>query len=184
MNILIILAIVILAGVLFNYNRNKGLLNESLGENKMMNENIMPNPSSENKLNSIIKNTGLQPSEPQSSGPQPSSDNNNYLNVKGMSSSKPVNTCVNQPMMDPKELLPSDNNNEWSDIKPNTELKDIHMLNAGHHVGVNTVGSSLRNPNLQLRSEPVIPQKNLGPWNNSTMEPDNLRRPLEIGNGE
>ena len=22
-----------------------------------------------------------------------------------------------------KELLPSDNNNEWSDIKPNTELK-------------------------------------------------------------
>ena len=67
--------------------------------------------------------------------------------------------------MDPKELLPTDKNNEWSNIMPNNDLKNIHMINAGHHVGINTVGSSLRNANLQIRSEPVIPQGNVGPWN-------------------
>ena len=88
-------------------------------------------------------------------------------------------------MMDPKELLPTDNNNEWSNIMPSEDLKNVGMLNAGHHVGINTVGSSLRNANLQIRSEPVIPQtKNVGPWNNTTIEPDNLRRALEIGGTE
>ena len=97
------------------------------------------------------------------------------------SGSKVNNSCNNQQLSDPKELLPSDSNNEWSNIMPNNDLKNVQMLSAGHHIGVNSVGSSLRNANLQLRSEPVIPQSNIGPWNNTTIEPDNLRRPMEIG---
>jgi hypothetical protein len=42
------------------------------------------------------------------------------------------------------------------------------------------VGSSLRNANLQLRSEPIIPKTNTGPWNNTTIEADTYRRALEI----
>ena len=42
---------------------------------------------------------------------------------------------------------------------------------------------SLRNANLQVRSEPANPQLNVGPWNNTTMEPDTMRVPLEIGQG-
>ena len=82
---------------------------------------------------------------------------------------------------DPKELLPIDNNNEWSNIMPNNDFKNIGMLKAGQHNGLNTQISSSRNPNLQLRSEYPNPTKNVGPWNNSTIEADTMRRPLEIG---
>ena len=114
-------------------------------------------------------------------------DGEQFLPVKGMKTSCQDNpkNCNNQQMMDPKELLPQDKNNEWSNIMPNNDLKNVHMLNAGHHIGINSVGSSLRNANLQLRSEPVIPQNNnVGPWNNTTIEPDTMRRPLEIGSRE
>ena len=63
----------------------------------------------------------------------------------------------------------------------NGDLLNVSLLEAGHHIGINTVGQSLRNANLQLRSEPANPQMNIGPWNNTTMGPDVSRRPLEIG---
>jgi hypothetical protein len=51
-------------------------------------------------------------------------------------------------------------------------------------VGINTQGSSLRNSNLQIRSEPPNPRMNTNsPWNVSTIESDQYRRPLEIGSG-
>ena len=55
------------------------------------------------------------------------------------------------------------------------------MLTAGHHNGINTVGNSLRNANLQLRSDPPISQVNAGPWMQSTISPDVNRKQLEIG---
>jgi hypothetical protein len=73
-------------------------------------------------------------------------------------------------------------NSDWSNINPaNADLKNINLLSAGQLIGINTVGSSLRNPSLQERSEPVIPKTNIGPWNNSTIDADTYRRPLEIG---
>jgi uncharacterized protein YjbI with pentapeptide repeats len=111
------------------------------------------------------------------------SPDTNFLNVGGMNSNKP-STC-NQQTTDPSDLLPKDVNSEWSNINPaNADLKNINLLSAGQLIGINTVGSSLRNPNLQERSEPVIPKTNIGPWNNSTIDADNLRRPLEIGSGD
>ena len=48
--------------------------------------------------------------------------------------------------------------------------------------GINTVGSSLRNANLQLRSEPANPKTATNcPWNISTIETDKFRKQLEIG---
>ena len=60
-------------------------------------------------------------------------------------------------------------------------LADVNLLDAGAHIGINTVGQSLRNANLQLRSEPPNPQVNVSPWMNTTIGPDLPRRPLEIG---
>jgi len=54
-------------------------------------------------------------------------------------------------------------------------------LKAGYHYGIDTIGSSLRNANLQIRSEPPNPQVYVGPWQNSTITPDFMRVPLEIG---
>tara|TARA_B100000123_G_scaffold272269_1_gene254338 strand:- start:3946 stop:4461 length:516 start_codon:yes stop_codon:yes gene_type:complete len=87
----------------------------------------------------------------------------------------------------PKDLLPNDENSQWSSLNPSTTNKgDILMpdlLKAGHHIGLDTVGQSLRNANLQLRSDPVISKKDIGPWNQSTIEGDYGRTPLELGNG-
>ena len=57
------------------------------------------------------------------------------------------------------------------------------MLQAGSLIGVDTIGQTLKNPNLQLRSDPVIKKEQVGPWNFSSFEPDLGRVPLELGCG-
>lgn len=181
LGLFIVLVIVVLVGVLYRYNGQKGLLSDSMSNNPFSN---VGNVESTKSTQQGAEQMNKQPVASSQQGVKPveTTDGEQYLNVNGLTSGTPPNnTCNNKPVMDPKQLLPSDNNNEWSNIMPNNDLKNVGMLNAGHHVGMNTVGSSLRNPNLQLRSEPTIPQSNIGPWNNTTMEADTLRRPLEIG---
>lgn len=49
--------------------------------------------------------------------------------------------------------------NTWNLTSPpvSGHLADRNFLESGHHMGIDTVSSSLRNANLQLRSDPVIP---------------------------
>lgn len=61
------------------------------------------------------------------------------------------------------------------------DLSAKNFLTAGFSQGINTVSSSLRNANLQLRSDPYIPPKQVSPFLNSTMIPDLNRQKLEIG---
>ena len=83
------------------------------------------------------------------------------------------------------DLLPQDNNSQWSQLQPAGagELQGINLLSAGHHIGIDTIGQTLRNANLQIRSEPPNPQISVGPWNQSTISPDLMRVPLELGVG-
>lgn len=177
-NILLILGIVVVVGMLWRYTQSKGVYMDAMtSENSFSNVGLVEEKIQDNNTKEAVQQESVGPVAPVAT-----TDGDQFLAVQGMKSGSNVaQSCNNQQMMDPKDLLPKDNNNEWSNIMPNNDLKNIHMLNAGHHVGINTVGSSLRNANLQLRSEPVIPQGNVGPWNNTTIEPDNLRRPLEIG---
>jgi hypothetical protein len=55
------------------------------------------------------------------------------------------------------------------------------LLQAGYHIGLDTIGQTLRNANYQYRSDPIIPKVDIGPWNQSTIEADYGRVPLEIG---
>ena len=105
-----------------------------------------------------------------------------YLPVSGINTTAPAPSCNSGSCVNPSDLLPKDINSEWASVNPaSNDLKNLNMLSAGQLIGINTVGSSLRNPNLQERSEPVIPKTTIGPWNQSTIEADTLRRPLEIG---
>jgi hypothetical protein len=92
-----------------------------------------------------------------------------------------------QPVANPSDLLPKDSNSKWAALNPTSmNSGDILMpdlLQAGYHIGLDTIGQSLRNANLQLRSDPVISRSDVGPWNQSTIEPDLARVPLEIGSG-
>ena len=92
-------------------------------------------------------------------------------------------SCSQQPVDDPSQLLPSDQNSKWAQLNPqgSGDLQNVNLLQAGASMGINTVGTSLRNANLQLRSEPANPQLNVGPWMNSTIEPDSRSQQFEIG---
>jgi len=83
------------------------------------------------------------------------------------------------------ELLPKDVNSQWAQLNPTGagDLKGVNLLSAGALIGIDTIGNTLRNANLQVRSEPPNPQLNVGPWNNTTIAPDLMRVPLEIGCG-
>jgi len=92
-------------------------------------------------------------------------------------------SCSKQAVVDPRQLLPKDGNNAFSQMNPAGagDIQNVSLLKAGYHIGINTVGQSLRNANLQLRSEPANPQLNVGPWNQTTIGPDLNRRALEVG---
>ena len=90
---------------------------------------------------------------------------------------------MSQKVANPSELLPSDANSQWASLNPvnqsNPQMPDL--LQAGYHIGLDTIGQTMKNANLQLRSDPVIQKADIGPWNQSTIEPDLMRVPLEVG---
>ncbi len=91
--------------------------------------------------------------------------------------------CYPKDVLNSTELLPQDPNSTWAQVVPNGQgaLSDQNFITAGFHIGINTVGQTLRNANRQLRSEPPNPMAKVSPWNQTTIEPDINRRPLEIG---
>ena len=124
------------------------------------------------------------------STPQPSESigsNEEFASVNGIQTSShgmPSNASK-QSIQNPAELLPLDSNREWAKLNPSGkgEIANINLLKAGYHIGIDTIGQTLRNSNLQIRSEPPNPQLYVGPWNLSTIEPDFMRPPLEVGQG-
>ena len=93
--------------------------------------------------------------------------------------------CYPKDVLSSADLLPQDANSLYAQVNPSGQgsLQDQNFLTAGYHVGINTVGQSLRNASRQLRSEPPNPQVKVSPWNQTTVEPDINRRPMEIGGG-
>ena len=97
---------------------------------------------------------------------------------------KEVPSCKKHDPLSPKDLLPSpvDSNEvqKFNEQHPDGEgiLKGVNYLDATFHAGVNTVGQSLRNANLNLRAEPPNPRVIVSPWLNSTIDSDLSRKPL------
>ena len=128
-------------------------------------------------------------------GPNPNLVPSMHNNSADVSAHKAVSSAAVQPVaqggytsqnvVNPSDLLPTDQNSQWSSLNPVNQGNPItpDLLQAGHHIGLDTIGQSLKNPNLQLRSDPYIPKSVVGPWNQSTYEPDIMRVPLEVGVG-
>ena len=104
-------------------------------------------------------------------------------NDMGMGGQMPQASCFPKSQLNPEELLPKDECNQWSKANPYGAgtLADRNFLEAGWATGISTVGSVLRNANRQLRSEPPNPQQKVSPWRQTTISPDLGRRPLELG---
>jgi hypothetical protein len=110
-----------------------------------------------------------------------SSGNEVYSNVGESGNIAGMPPC-NQ---NPADLLPNDSNSQWAELNPSGkgELANINLLKAGSMIGIDTIGQSLRNANLQIRSEVPNPQLNVSIWNQSTISGDQLRPSFEIGQG-
>jgi hypothetical protein len=145
----------------------------------------MPGSESNSQMQQQYRNTNTQAS----AGVRPSDPNGNevFASANGVNTSMPgiPSSCSKPNIQNPAELLPNDSNSQWAQLNPSGkgELANVNLLKAGYHIGIDTVGQSLRNANLQIRSEPPNPQMNVGPWNQTTIQPDFFRPPLEIGSG-
>lgn len=135
-------------------------------------------------------NQGSYSSDQGSSVAQPAApmgQNEQYQTVDGIQGTTKglPSSCNSQPLLNADQLLPKDNNSQFQQLNPQGggPLENISLLQAGYHNGIDTVGSSLRNANLQVRSEPPNPTSKVSPWMNSTIEPDLMRTPLELGCG-
>jgi hypothetical protein len=97
--------------------------------------------------------------------------------------SAPSAGATNLPVANPSDLLPRDTNNQWGSLNPagSGDLLGQNLLSATFLTGIDTIGNTMKNANLQIRSEPPNPQLNVGPWNQSTFAPDLMRTPLELG---
>lgn len=96
--------------------------------------------------------------------------------AEGYSNSGPMMSTMSASA----ELLPKPQRQmqRFSEFAPKS-LKGQNFLDASKFIGVNTQGSSLRNANYDLRSAPAIGRKDVGPWSQSTIDPDPFRKPLE-----
>lgn len=171
-----LLGLIVLGYAVMQYSNKKGILSDGFN-GAANNQNAMPKPN-----NMPPQNNGVaQPAEP-------AGQNEKYSSVSGIATSSqglPPSCVKGGNVADPSELLPKDNNSQWAQLNPAgaNDFKDVNLLKSGYHIGVDTVGSSLRNANLQVRSEPPNPTSNVSPWMNTTIEPDLMRMPLEIGCG-
>lgn len=83
-------------------------------------------------------------------------------------------------------LLPRDvaAQEDFGEFAPDEILKGQNYLNPRSLIGYpETIGGSLRNANQQIRSEPPNPRKPVSIFNTSTIVPDQMRPPFEIGRG-
>ena len=180
--VLLLIGVIVVVVALGSYSMEKGVIGESMRSSAMASgaaKPTQPSQSDDPSSSPMMSSTGPNPANPQGGNAGPAT-------VSNISTTKPnFPSCSQAPPQDPAALLPKDENSAWAQLNPRGQgnLENVNLLRAGHHIGIDTVGSSLRNANLQVRSEPPNPQVNVGPWYNTTIEPDMMRRPLEIDCG-
>ena len=192
----VFLLLVLLIFLLISYNNKSNVVNS-----ERFYDAVAPDDGS------YIKNASvgsLAPIDPDSAaglgGPfAPSDTQNEVYNPVGNVASgvqpgygvgqvgSPTTACYPRDRLGPSDLLPKDAaNSQWAQMNPagQGDIGNQNFLPAGFHIGINTQGQTLKNANLQLRSEPPNPQTPVGPWNISTIEYDDRQgKSLEIGQG-
>lgn len=73
---------------------------------------------------------------------------------------------------------PKPGQGSWAEYAPQT-LDGQQLLDPVKYIGVDTQGSTLKNASWDLRRDPPVPRKDIGPFLNSTYEADPWRKPLD-----
>lgn len=181
-HLIALLGVVILIAALSQYSGRKGSAHEGADDNQRPPEYLQTDQQQRLYDTTADASTqGVQPANPKG-------QNELFASAGGLTTATTglPPSCTQHKTSDPKELLPrGGTHNEFTRLNPKgaNDLSHVNLLSAGYHSGINTVGGSLRNANLQVRSEPPNPTKAVSPWMNSTIEPDLMRVPLELGCG-
>ena len=176
-HLIALVGIVVLAYAIYQYSGRKNTVSSGFGGNQRRGGS-----------DSTCGSNGSQQQQGVAQPANPAGQNEEYAKVTGVTTTTyglPPAAVGGAGMTDPADLLPKDVNSQWANLNPagGADFKQVNLLKAGYHYGINTVGSSLRNANLQERSEPPNPTTIVSPWQNTTIEPDLMRAPLEIGCG-
>jgi len=170
-----VIALLFVVYAFYKYSEGKNILQSPM--TALNPSSYSSNPSIENVSSQSITNSNTTYA--------PYNGNSNSQIATSADSASAINQLVSsKAVSNPADLLPNSSANDWSNLNPvsSSDLRNINLLNPTQLVGINTQGSSLRNSNLQIRSEPANPRTNTNcPWNISTIETDTFRRPLEIG---
>ena len=119
--------------------------------------------------------------EPVAMSAEMGDDMEGFANPSPTQSNRYPKDCFPKDQLTSSELLPANEATQFAQLVPNNGQNKGNFLTAGYHVGINTVGQTLRNANRGLRSDPPNPQVKVSPWMQTTIEPDTNRKPLEIG---
>ena len=162
------LGIVVLYAIINNYSSAKGAVGEGMEVGGLPPQGPLSNTP------------GVGPS----SLPNPHSEGGDMHPTDALQARNPTGQqSYTQTALSPQELLPKGGlGASWSatnPIGPADSLKGVNLLAPGYHYGINTVGQTLRNANLDLRADVPNPRVPVSPFLNSTIEPD-LRRGLEL----
>lgn len=124
-----------------------------------------------------------------SAGSKPAGSHVGPSEVDEASSYRPVDfenqkvssDCFPKDRLTADDLLPKDAANaKWAQVNPagQGDVRDQNFLTAGALIGIDTVGSSLRNATWDIRGEMPNP-KGVWPIHQSTISPNLLQKRLE-----
>ena len=111
----------------------------------------------------------------------------NAVNVSGIQGRTPASQqTYTQSTLSSAELLPKgEMGASWQAVNPasSADLQGQNFLQAGYHSTTNIIGvaQTNRNPSYDIRSETPNPQAKVGPFLQTTIDPDPFKatRPLE-----
>lgn len=150
----------LMAGVIYFMMRNKTVKNDGTVATETTTQEEESSvksetPVSETKLENVETDVGadlnsaFEPTLPAGTNPNVVEFKNDGLN------------------MDAKSLLPAEGSKSLSNVPAK------NLINVSKFVqGIDTQGSSNKNASWDLRCAPVNPKFKIGPWNNSTIDPD------------
>ena len=181
-NIVIILGIIIIAVALCHYGNQKNMTQQGFSE-------APPVGTTMSQMTPLVQAAQAAGSTtaPPIGAPSIMPDAAAKVNMPpggggGQLPAVPPPNCTQQPVLNPSDLLPKGGSGTgWNAAAPSGGNNSMNFLDSGYLAGINTVSGSLRNANQQLRSEPPNPTNLVSPWMNTTIEPDLMRAPFEIG---
>lgn len=98
---------------------------------------------------------------------------------KGKSTCGSNQNCEPEDLFDADKYLPQEVNDDWFEVQPEPiSVKNRHLINITKPVGINTIGTSLKNASHDIRGVPSCPRFVVSPWLQSSIEPDTNLKPM------